>query len=234
MLIKRMLDSVSRPILNVLFAYDNRYRTRGKSERATEYAYVLKQLGKFEPDTVLDIGTGRSSLPHLLSYCGYKVTAIDLMRFYRNIPELNRHHPVKNHDITLKPMPASDAIIAISTIEHIKDIDLALKNIRLSMNLDGVFICTIPASTSGSDRLLSTDRYTVAYAEKSVSELVSDAGMKIIERELFTPKAGNCKKYGLDLFCFTAVIDKTSPITDTHTEHGKDFISYRKPRSWLR
>ena len=148
MKLKTALDVLAAPILKILFWHDNRYRTNEISERPTEYAYALKKLGQHNASTVLDIGPGRSSFPHLLWYCGYKVTAIDPARQYWGAREQNRHYPVIDADITDSVVGRFDAVISISTIEHIKNIRDALKNIYMSIDEDGVFICTMPISVN--------------------------------------------------------------------------------------
>ena len=52
-------------------------KTSNINERPAEYQFVFKALAKICPTTVLDIGTEKTALPHLIRTCGHKVTAID-------------------------------------------------------------------------------------------------------------------------------------------------------------
>jgi hypothetical protein len=63
------------------------YRTQnpdlGALERAPGYAFALTALHRFSCyRDALDVGTGRSSWPALMSNCGYRVTATDEMGAY--------------------------------------------------------------------------------------------------------------------------------------------------------
>ncbi len=52
------------------------------NERPIELAFVFRHLRDCRPGRILDVGTGMTSLPHLLRTCGYHVTAIDNIRDY--------------------------------------------------------------------------------------------------------------------------------------------------------
>ncbi len=87
--------------------------------RRWEYAQALKAIGEIGSiKTILDTGSGRSPFPAVLYDAGYKVTASDIgiqpTNWGKNIPWI---------DVTGKVQEKFDAVIAISTIEHIqKDI----------------------------------------------------------------------------------------------------------------
>jgi hypothetical protein len=55
---------------------------RGPNERPLEYAFALSALSLSACQDALDVGTGKSSWPALLSTCGYHVTAIDFTSAY--------------------------------------------------------------------------------------------------------------------------------------------------------
>jgi len=40
------------------------------NERSVEYRYVFKQVTEFAPQTVMDMGTGKTALPALIKACG--------------------------------------------------------------------------------------------------------------------------------------------------------------------
>ena len=63
------------------------------NERSTEYSFTIKHMSNLCNGNVLDIGPGKSSWPHLLSTCGFKVKAIDKMDGYWN-SYFNRHYKI--------------------------------------------------------------------------------------------------------------------------------------------
>ena len=66
-----------------LVAPDSRRRNGTRvNERPIEYRFVFDVATRVAPTTVLDVGTGKTSLPHLLWICGYEVTAIDNVSDY--------------------------------------------------------------------------------------------------------------------------------------------------------
>lgn len=64
-----------------------------------EYGYVLRQLNAFQPQTVLDVGSGTRALPSLLATCGFVVTATDNVRDYWPQGMINRHWHTVDDDI---------------------------------------------------------------------------------------------------------------------------------------
>jgi len=115
------------------------------NERALEYAFVFESLYKICPEDVLDVGPGKSSLPHLMTNCGFRVTAIDQKKNYWQARFVNRHYWVVNDDITRPRLGRKfDAITCVSTLEHIRDHEAALKCMFELLNTRGYIILTIP------------------------------------------------------------------------------------------
>jgi len=120
-------------------------RTRRRNERAIEIAYVFKNLTKYYPSTVLDVGTGPSSLPHIMSSARFEVDAIDEYGDYWKGGLFNRHFKVDKQDILNHTIKRHyDFITCVSTIEHILDHKTAIKNMVGLLNPDGVLIITCP------------------------------------------------------------------------------------------
>ncbi|MDD5061370.1 MAG: class I SAM-dependent methyltransferase [Candidatus Marinimicrobia bacterium] len=115
------------------------------NERSIEYSYALEWLWRIWPQTILDIGSGVGIFPLLVTKCGFKITAIDSWRSYW-------HHRIKNpyfnvvEDDILNPQIAGhfDMIFCISTLEHIKDHNLAVKNMFNLLNPGGYLLMTFP------------------------------------------------------------------------------------------
>ena len=155
MRLRRALDAAARPLLRAIHLHDSIHRHYPPNERPREYGYALKSLDLYMHHkgaaSILDVGPGRSSWPHLLWYCGYHVEAVDQEVGYWKRREFNRHYPVTTHDITESPMPYRfDAITCISTLEHIRKRETALKNMALSLRPNGILIVTLPVHISGN------------------------------------------------------------------------------------
>jgi len=61
------------------------------NERAIEYGFVFKHLWRISPTELLDVGMGKTALPHLMANCGFKVKAIDKVHGYWSDDFVNRH-----------------------------------------------------------------------------------------------------------------------------------------------
>jgi len=70
---------------------------------------------------VLDIGSGKSSWPHLMSICGFNVKAIDKMDGYWS-SYFNRHYKIYHDDITnSKTKEKFQFATCLSVLEHIPE-----------------------------------------------------------------------------------------------------------------
>jgi SAM-dependent methyltransferase len=123
------------------------------NERLVEYRFALQALTEAKPKTVLDVGAGPTAWPHLLSNCGFVVTAIDNVRDYWPAGMVNRHWEILDEDI-LNPagMPrgAFEAVTCISVLEHIEDHARAMKNMTDLLVPGGHLILTTPYSHQNS------------------------------------------------------------------------------------
>jgi len=120
-------------------------RTRRKNERSIEIAFVFKHLTKYYPSTVIDVGTGPSSLPHLMSSVRFEVDAIDDYGDYWKDGLFNRHFKVDKQDILNHTIKRHyDFITCVSTLEHIPEHKIAVKNMLDLLNPDGVLLITAP------------------------------------------------------------------------------------------
>ena len=121
-------------------------RTKRRNERAIEYQFVFKHLAANYPSTILDVGSGMSSLSHLMSLSGFEVDAVD------NTDKscwpdgfFNRHFIVEHDDITdTKISKHYDFITCISVLEHVPEHDKAVKNMLGLLNPGGKLLITCP------------------------------------------------------------------------------------------
>lgn len=123
------------------------YRDRGhvRNERAVEYRFLFQALARFSPKWVLDVGSGISSLPHLLSTCGFEVEALDKISGYYKDHVFNRHFPLRIDDIT-RPRLAEqfEFISCVSVLEHIPDHGAAVRGLFQLLAPGGHLVLTFP------------------------------------------------------------------------------------------
>lgn len=115
------------------------------NERSVEYGFVFSQFTRFQPRTVLDVGTGQTALPHLLRTCGAVVTAIDNVRDYWSFGMVNRHWHVVDDDIRASRwMGSFEFITCVSVLEHVRDHGAAFAGMLRLLAPGGHLIVTAP------------------------------------------------------------------------------------------
>lgn len=115
------------------------------NERPVEYRFVFEHLSRVFPDSVLDVGSGRTAFPAILRQCGFKVTAIDNIKDYWPKGMFNRHFYVRQDDIRNTALSETfDFINCVSVMEHIPEHRLALKSMFKLLNPGGHIALTFP------------------------------------------------------------------------------------------
>ena len=115
------------------------------NERIIEYGFVFSSLSQISPHALLDVGTGKGSLPNLLQICGLEVTAIDNFEDYWAKGVFNRHFNVINDDIiNTKLEKKFDFITCISVLEHIENFNAAIQSMFSLLNPEGHLLLTFP------------------------------------------------------------------------------------------
>ena len=118
---------------------------RATNERPIEYGYVFQRLNLLQPRSVLDVGSGTSALPSLLSTCGFVVTATDNVRDYWPPGMLNRHWHTVDDDIRDSALAGPfDAVVCVSTLEHIPEHVAAMRQMLRLTRPGGHVIVTAP------------------------------------------------------------------------------------------
>ncbi|MCP3964745.1 MAG: class I SAM-dependent methyltransferase [Lentisphaerae bacterium] len=149
-----------------------KYNSFDPNERAVEYSFVFKQLAKIFPTKILDVGTGLTALPSLMSSCGFNVTSTDNIKDYWKSDITNRHFYVKNDDITQTKLKEKyDVITCISVLEHITGFENAVNNMFSLLKGNGYLILTFP------------------YNENSYCENVYDLEKSVSEEKRFPTQA---------------------------------------------
>lgn len=170
-------------------------QTYEPNERCVEYRFVFEAITTTAPETVLDIGTGKTALPHLMQSCGLKVTATDnIYDYWSKYGMFNRHFYVIDDDITKSRLTQTfDMVTCISTLEHIADFESAVENMARLLKPGGHLVLTCPYTENMYvdnvyKRLGSSVNSEVTYICQSFSRANLDTWlsrnrMKIVQQE---------------------------------------------------
>jgi SAM-dependent methyltransferase len=142
----RLYFAVVKILINLLTEKEFKGQSKAlPNERPVEYGFLLRALVENKITTILDVGSGTTSLPHLLSSCGYAVIAIDNIKDYWSAGMFNRHFHIINDNI-LAPMIKGpfDAVSCISVLEHITEHQRAMASMYDLLRPGGHCICTFP------------------------------------------------------------------------------------------
>lgn len=164
------------------------------NERPVEYSFVFRKISEIYPKTILDVGTGITSLPHLMQYCGPLVTAIDNVRDYWGADAFNRHYHVIDDNICDTSLKDQyDLITCISVLEHMEEPDAAIRNMLSLLKPHGHLILTfpydeeeyvrnvygLPGSCYGQDMPFTTQMYS----REQLDRWLHDVHCDIVEQE---------------------------------------------------
>jgi 2-polyprenyl-3-methyl-5-hydroxy-6-metoxy-1,4-benzoquinol methylase len=170
------------------------------NERSTEYSFALNCLNEYCTGKILDIGSGKSSWPHLLASCGFKVTAIDKMRGYWDT-FLNRHYRIKPDDITnTKLKDKFQFATCISVLEHIDNHKAAIMNIHNLLEKDGYFVLTVPYNEHWYHADIYKHRWagygkdynmiTQVFSRKEIYEWIENTSFEIVKQHYYKAFTG--------------------------------------------
>ena len=176
------------------------------NERPIEYGFVFKYLTLKWPESVLDVGTGTTALPHLIRNCGFVVTAIDNIQDYWPSGMFNRHYYIMNDDITKTRLNKKfDFITCVSVLEHIKNHEVAVKSMFSLLNPGGHMILTFPYNETKyvenvyklpcSSAKEESPFTTQAYSRNEIDKWLHDNNGIIVEQEywqFFTGEYWTC------------------------------------------
>lgn len=164
------------------------------NERPVEFGFVFRKIGEIYPKKVLDVGTGTTALPHLMSNCGCLVTAVDNVRDYWPAGMLNRHYHVIDDDITKTHLQETfDFITCISVLEHIHDFNAAVRSMFALLNPNGHLVLSFPYNESGYVKnvfQLPGSSYgqhlpyiTQSFSRNEIDNWVREHGAAVIDQE---------------------------------------------------
>lgn len=200
-----------------LVAPDSRRRNGTRvNERPIEYRFVFDVATRLAPTTVLDVGTGKTSLPHLLWICGYEVTAIDNVSDYWAHGLLNRHFEVLDQDITAPTLDQRfDLVTCISTLEHIPAHTTAVKAMTSLVEPGGHLVLTVPYCEDryhpnayelpGSSYGQSNPFVTQIYSRAEVEHWLKETGCELVEQQYWQLFSGDLWTVGEHVYPFREV-----------------------------
>ena len=137
---------------------------------------IANLLGNSNYEKLLEMGTGSGIfLPELARHCE-KIFAMDIHPHFENIENLLNYYNVKEFDVksqniekTDYPDDYFDAIVAVSVLEFVVDLDAALNEIKRILKKDGIFLTICPMQNNILDLIVSR------YADKTAKEDFGDS-----------------------------------------------------------
>lgn len=190
--------TVAQPILERGLVGPESARRNGRriNERQVEYRYVFDCLNRVAPDSVLDVGSGRTSLPHLIWVCGYRVAAIDNVSNYWPKGMRNRHFRVRDVDVRHPDLEERfDLVTCVSTLEHIDEHVAAVQGMASLANPGGHLLITCPYNEStyvpnayeleGSTYGQDNPYRTQVFSRAELDSWLEAAGLELVEQELW-------------------------------------------------
>jgi SAM-dependent methyltransferase len=115
------------------------------NENAPMYHFTLGELLEARAQRVLDVGSGTTAWPALLSNCGYHVTATDEMGVYWGNRYFNQHYHIIQDDITRTGMAGGfDGVMFLSALQHVADHEAAVAGLAKLVAPGGLLVLAVP------------------------------------------------------------------------------------------
>ncbi|MBW6451233.1 MAG: class I SAM-dependent methyltransferase [DPANN group archaeon] len=127
---KNLYES-KNPVVNYIF--------KNKIDKILDFAGIKKN------HTVLDLGSGEGYITKILMSKSKDVYAVDIdFDKVKLLSKLNPKSSYANGSELPFKNESFDVIVCSEVMEHIKDLDYFLKNVRSVLKKNGVFIVTLP------------------------------------------------------------------------------------------
>lgn len=179
-------------------------------ERPLEYCYVMEKIMEFKSQKILDIGCGKTAFPRVLLDSGFDVTCTDQQNNYWGSSIVNRHVYVISDDICHSSLLSDeyDTISCISVLEHIKQYDIAVKEMVRLLRPGGILLITFPFTYDGdfiwnvydlieSDAFSSSFRYIAhSFNNKNITSWKRKYSLLEIDRRYFRSWTGKYIRCG--------------------------------------
>lgn len=176
--------------------FDNQ-EFRRFNERPIEWSFLFRVISQIYPKRILDVGTGKTALPHLLSQnCGLLVTATDNVTDYWPDGMHNRHWLVLDDDITQTKLTGPfDLVTCISALEHMRESDKAVANMFKLLEPGGHLVITCPYTENSyvenvydlpnSSYGKGNPYITQSYCRKNLDRWLQENNATIVDQEFW-------------------------------------------------
>lgn len=155
---------------------------------------ILSLLENKRYPMLLEAGTGSGIfLPELARHCD-KLHACDIHPHFKNIEQLLKHYNINNYELKSQSIEKTDypdnhfdAIVAVSVLEFVDNLQAALTEIKRILKNDGVFITICPMNSKILDAVLSL------YSEKKPKDEFGESRIyvgKALEQNFTVIKKG--------------------------------------------
>lgn len=188
-------------LLQPVFYKEKKFPLKRMNERPTEYKFAFECVAEYYPKSLLDVGTGTTAFPHLISNCGISVAAIDQISSYWKFGMSNRHFKITNNDITAPTLDKKfDMVTCISTLEHIPDHRNAVKGMFGLLNEGGHIVLSFPYNEN--HYIEDIYRHPNAgygkehkfigqvYSRHEINQWLQDNGAEIVRQEFYRAFTG--------------------------------------------
>ncbi len=163
--------------------YEWNYKFPIKYVQLYRFKTIIKLLGDKKYPRLLEIGTGSGILlPELARHCD-NLYACDIHPHKNKINNLLDHYEVKNYEIKSQSIEKTDypdnyfdAIVGVSVLEFVDDLQKAIVEIKRILKKDGVFVTICPMHSKILDFIVSL------YADKTAEEEFGDSRMYVNKR----------------------------------------------------
>ena len=206
-IIENTYNFIGKKYLHPILNHEYKKRTISIiNERPIEYGYSFRHLLKYCNGRILDIGSGKSSWPHILYTCGYTIKAIDKIDGHWD-RYFNRHYKIICDDITKPNLKEKfQFITCLSVLEHIPEHGLAMTNMHNLLNHHGYLILTFPYNESEYHENIykhphasygnNCNFITQIFSRIEINEWLQATSFKIINQEYYQVFTGKLWTFG--------------------------------------
>ncbi len=155
---------------------------------------IVQLLGNKKYNTLLEAGTGSGIfMPELATHCN-SIYACDIHTNFAHIPQLCKHYGINEYDVSTQSIESTnyadeqfDAVVAVSVLEFVPDVQKALTEIKRILKPGGVFITICPMESKLLDFVLSL--YTTKKPEEEFGNARQNVG-KLLQQNFIVEKKG--------------------------------------------